>query len=294
MREASGFDGRARLGRNRAEREDALGAMSEKEALMANTNPGSCGRSAEQKPVRVGSDQSRRADRGLLTSGMTVNEQCASSSAARVKARGWALARSGGGSHELRSMLETVARQFGTPLAGREGRSMDRLSPRSQGEAHPKSLSAIHGAGVFPLHTDGAHLAKPPRFILLACQAAGSSPVPTVLARYDSLGLAERTACNLSAAPFLVSNGRRSFYATICGEREMCVRYDRGCMRPASPQSAELAVLFEDALRHAPVHTHHWVAGDILVVDNWRVLHGRGLGAGMPSSDRALLRVAIQ
>jgi Taurine catabolism dioxygenase TauD, TfdA family len=225
---------------------------------------------------------------------MTVDELCASTGATQVKARGWALARTPSGSHELLSVLEAVARQFGTPLAGRQGRLIDRLNPRSQGEAHPKSLSAIHGAGAFPLHTDGAHLTKPPRFIALGCQAAGSSPVPTVLVQYDSLGLAESTAADLSAAPFLVSNGRRSFYSTICDEKEMRVRYDRGCMRPASSQSAKLAVRFDDALSRAPRHIHRWAPGDILVLDNWRVLHGRGLGAGMSSSDRTLLRVTIQ
>jgi hypothetical protein len=225
---------------------------------------------------------------------MTVNELCASTGAAQVKARGWALAPTGSGSHELPSLLKAVARQFGTLLAGRQGRLMDRHNPRSQGEAYPKSLSPIHGAGAFPLHTDAAHLTKPPRFSALGCQAAGSSPVPTVLVHYDSLGPAESTAADLSAAPFLVSNGRRSFYSTTCDEKEMRVRYDRGCMRPASSRSAKLAARFDHAWSRAPMHIHRCAAGDILVLNNWRVLHGRGLGAGMPSSDRTLSRVTIQ
>ena len=37
-----------------------------------------------------------------------------------------------------------------------------------------------------------------------------------------------------------------------------------------------------------------WQIGDMLVVDNWRVLHGRGFESSVVSPDRRILRVAVQ
>jgi alpha-ketoglutarate-dependent taurine dioxygenase len=38
----------------------------------------------------------------------------------------------------------------------------------------------------------------------------------------------------------------------------------------------------------------HWRIGDVLIIDNWNVLHGRGLAGTQASSDRKLFRVSVQ
>jgi Taurine catabolism dioxygenase TauD, TfdA family len=224
---------------------------------------------------------------------MISDEPCGAAVAAEVAKRGWARMRAGAG-EDLRSVLLAATRLLGRPATGRNGQVIEELSPRQRGSAFPRSLSAIHGMGGFPLHTDGAHLAAPPRYILLGCERAGSSSMPTVLVGFDDLGLTASETRALSAAPFLVNNGRRSFYTTIADEKRMMVRYDRGCMRPATPHSARIAERMEAALASAPVKVHHWSEGEILVLDNWQVLHGRGLGPAEAPSDRVLLRVSVQ
>ena len=225
---------------------------------------------------------------------MTLLELLAADSAARIEEEGWALARTDLAAPALNAALAVLAECLGTPMTGRGGRVIEQLNPLTSEKAHPKSLSAIHGAAGFPLHTDGAHHARPPRFIALACEHAGSNPVPTVLTRFWEVMLDRREIAELGAAPFLVRNGRCSFYTTISEKAGILVRYDRGCMEPATIQSGELAARLDQALLQAPWHIHDWRMGDILVVNNWRVLHGRGKDAGEASSDRTLLRVSIQ
>jgi alpha-ketoglutarate-dependent taurine dioxygenase len=48
----------------------------------------------------------------------------------------------------------------------------------------------------------------------------------------------------------------------------------------------------ETELRHAEMHAHQWTPGVALLVDNWRVLHGRGTSP-LPDYDRVLERIVI-
>jgi alpha-ketoglutarate-dependent taurine dioxygenase len=39
---------------------------------------------------------------------------------------------------------------------------------------------------------------------------------------------------------------------------------------------------------------HWWQPGDVLVIDNYMVLHGRGVNDESASSDRKLLRASVE
>jgi alpha-ketoglutarate-dependent taurine dioxygenase len=65
-------------------------------------------------------------------------------------------------------------------------------------------------------------------------------------------------------------------------------------MVPQGAESAVTAKLIADRANEVGVTFVHWRAGDVLVIDNWNVLHGRGLGLSEASSDRKLLRVNLQ
>jgi alpha-ketoglutarate-dependent taurine dioxygenase len=166
--------------------------------------------------------------------------------------------------------------------------------PTKQAGANVKSLSAVHGLGSFPMHTDGAHRLQPPRFVVLVCASPGTSPVPTTLLRFRDLQVTASERARFEAAAFLVRNGRRSFYSTICSRSRPFIRFDAGCMVPQGAESAATAKLIADRANEVGVTFVHWRAGDVLVIDNWNVLHGRGLGLSEASSDRKLLRVNLQ
>jgi hypothetical protein len=214
--------------------------------------------------------------------------------AGRVRRDGWfksAVAEMG---HDLRSAPEAVATLLGNPVTGRAGRKIEPLKPTKQVSANAKSLSVMHGLGPFPMHTDGAHWLQPPRFIVLVCASPGTSPVPTTLVRFRDLQVTASERARLESAPFLVRNGRRSFYSTICSPSRMFIRYDAGCMEPQGPESEASLRLIADRAKEVGCRPVHWQTGDVLVIDNWDVLHGRGLGPSEASNDRKLLRVSVQ
>jgi Taurine catabolism dioxygenase TauD, TfdA family len=214
--------------------------------------------------------------------------------AARVRKDGWlksTVVEIGG---DLHATAETIAKNLGKPINGRAGKKIEPLIPTKQTGAHAKSLSVVHGLGSFPMHTDGAHLPQPPRFVVLVCASPGTAQVPTTLLRFRDLHVTEHDRTLLEAAPFLVRNGRRSFYSTICSRSRPFIRFDEGCMAPQSKEGEASARLIERRSAEIGVTAVHWLIGDVLIIDNWNVMHGRGLGATQASSDRKLFRVSVQ
>lgn len=211
-----------------------------------------------------------------------------------VRERGWLHLRATGTQNNLAAEALKLALQLGDPMAGREGGPIETLAPLPIENANINSLSMQHGLGAFPLHIDGAHLPQPPRFILLACARPGLSPIPTVLARFRDLRLhhAERHQCESAAV--LIRNGRQSFYSTILDRSRPFIRFDQGCIKPMCLDGKQ--ALKAIALRAAETGptAFDWQAGDILVIDNWRVLHGRGMPPSIASPDRCILRMSIQ
>lgn len=171
---------------------------------------------------------------------------------------------------------------------------MESLRLLSREAAHPHSLSAIHGQQAFPMHTDGAHHIRPPRFLVIACWSRGKTDVPTLLTRFDSLALTAEEERQCEAAPFLVRIGRRSFYASIVDRAREFIRFDQGCMTPGTPDAAAALEAMRRRLSGCEKIEFHWQEGDVLIINNWKVLHGRGEAATSASSDRHLLRVSVQ
>lgn len=95
----------------------------------------------------------------------------------------------------------------------------------------------------------------------------------------------------LEGAPILVRTGRRSFYSTILSPDRSFLRYDPGCLEAVDERGRAALGLAERRLALASPNVRTWRRGDILIIDNWRVLHARG-----PSdhgSGRRLARILI-
>ena len=129
----------------------------------------------------------------------------------RVCELGWLRMHASSPHDRLGDEILSLARTLGEPCVGRNGRLLERLAPMESNEANTNSLSAAHGVATFPLHIDGAHKPEPPHFVILACECSGSSPVPTVLARFDELDLTsgERHQCE-AAHSFFATDVDRS------------------------------------------------------------------------------------
>jgi hypothetical protein len=214
--------------------------------------------------------------------------------AGRVLRNGWLKSTVTAMGQDIGSAPEHIAKLLGDSIAGRDGQKVEPLTPTKPALANVKSLSAVHGLGSFPMHTDGAHRLRPPRFVVLVCASPGKSPVATTLVRFGDLQISASEQARLEAAPFLVRNGRRSFYSTIYSRSRSFIRYDAGCMVPQDSESEASVKLIAHRASEVGFTLVHWRTEDVLVIDNWNVLHGRGLGVSDASPDRKLLRVSVQ
>jgi alpha-ketoglutarate-dependent taurine dioxygenase len=194
---------------------------------------------------------------------------------------------------DWREQLLTLVSGLGTPAATRSGGGLcDTLQPMEAEAAKPQSLSKVHAVGEFPLHIDTAHWLTPCRYVMLACVSPGSASRPTLLLDARLLPLNEHQSSLLHSTPLRVTNGRNSFFSSILSKARPFVRFDPGCMTATTTDGPKaLAVL---ARHNWPdyIETVHWKTGTVLVMDNWRMLHGRG-HADCPDSDRILLRISI-
>jgi hypothetical protein len=211
-----------------------------------------------------------------------------------VRENGWLRATFNKSENDLAAEILRLAQQIGKPIPGRRGRIIEALVPLPPKLAAVSSLSKLYGLEAFPIHTDGAHKPVPPRFIILACANPGTTPAPTVLGRLRDLALLDSERECLGTAVFLIRNGRRSFYSTILDSSRSFIRFDQGCMVPTCPKGTKTLHTITSRGNDFAANLIFWNPWDVLIVDNWNVLHGRGFQSGVTSSDRLLLRVSIQ
>ena len=177
---------------------------------------------------------------------------------------------------KLQSELLAFANELGTPIAARsKGEVVHKLFVTSSEQASPKSLSKIHSTGRFPLHTDSAHWPTPCRYIVLGCENSGTGKRSTLLLDWTSITPNVDLANAIRTEPFRVVNGAGSFFATLWSDREKRIRYDAGCMSPTSKVGESLAKFMLSISEYDDCVSFEWSAKKILVIDNWRMLHGR-------------------
>jgi Taurine catabolism dioxygenase TauD, TfdA family len=187
--------------------------------------------------------------------------------------------------------LGRIGDLLGTRTAGRAGALEELIQPQQPGEAHARSLSARYGLNALPFHTELSHRPLPCRYLLLGCVDPGSPSAVTMLLDWRTLGLSPDELQLLEAAPILVRNGRRSFYTMILPSDHAFLRYDPGCLEAVDARGRAALRLIEHRLASGAPRSHKWRRGDILIIDNWRVLHGRG--PSNEGSGRRLARILI-
>lgn len=193
--------------------------------------------------------------------------------------------------------MVAIASAIGTAVSSRPSAPvLQRLTPVAPENAPAQSLSADHGLASFPFHTDGAHHRRPPHWVLMRCVDPGPENRPTLLADTSELSLQARQWRDLERAVWWVHSGGRAFLTSVVREqdRRRVVRYDRGCMRPAVGACAGIADFFESAIEKALQHRLNWRQGDLVIFDNWRMLHARAAADGHDAGIRVLERVLVQ
>jgi hypothetical protein len=194
---------------------------------------------------------------------------------------------------DLTEEVRTHAQMLGEITASRGHHLVERITPKTPDGAYPGSLSSKYGLGSLPLHTDTAHWAIPCRYLVMTCAELGPVPTPTILLDGWRVLLSEQEVSACRRAVFLIRNGRRSFYGSIREGARGFLRVDPGCMTPLE-RDGEMALHAFSLDRHEKaLHQHDWKIGEILVIDNWRMLHGRGSGK-RTAHGRILLRAMVR
>ncbi|MFI7048964.1 hypothetical protein [Streptosporangium sandarakinum] len=162
------------------------------------------------------------------------------------------------------------------------------LRPTPRDKARRNSLSAQYGMDAQPLHTDGAHLIRPPDIVILIGETPNSTPTRLWQPLRLDDGVIQVPPEEVCHGVFLVRAGTDSFFATAYTERGY--RYDPGCMTPGDARARQAAAFFTEGQKDAI--DHHWDQPNmILVINNALVLHGRASAHADPA--RELTRVSF-
>lgn len=205
---------------------------------------------------------------------------------------GWSLhCSTGPDADAIVSELGKLGDCLGACVAGRSGALEEVVEPHGADDAHPRSLSARYGLQALPFHTELSHRTRPCRYLLLGCIDPGSPAAATMLLDWRTLGFSSEELDILEGTPVLVRSGRRSFYSTILAPGGAFLRYDPGCLEAVDQRGRIAMALVEDRIAAASPQAHNWRRGDILIIDNWRVLHGRS--PSDQGSGRRLARILI-
>jgi L-asparagine oxygenase len=196
-----------------------------------------------------------------------------------------------------RCSTESLLGLIGDPVALGSKGPIHQLRPRRVEEAPLNTYSGNYGLGEFPLHTDLAHWFLPPRYFLLRC-VVGFENVPTVLV--DGFPLVKQVGTTVLTRALMLPrrfvNGKRCLLRLfqMADSAASLIRWDEKYIQPATKAGATGTSRFSKVLAEAPrILASLSQPGDTIIIDNWRMLHGR---AAVPESclsrniDRVYLR----
>lgn len=165
------------------------------------------------------------------------------------------------------------------------------LIPKEIESTKIHSLSSSFGLNPFPLHSDGTHLSKPPRFIILRSKSANETR--TLLS--DGFKLRENTNWeeykNSLWEIKTIDKGiiqTKLFNIDIDTEKEF-IRYNNLSMKCI--EGDKFAIY--KAVHSLPIHAIKWNKNTTIIIDNWRMLHGREKIKDIDCKSRVIERLQV-
>lgn len=180
------------------------------------------------------------------------------------------------GSYRPNDSIVEIAEHFGKPLVPWDDGLVQTLVPQT--EAAPNSYSGIYGLGHFPFHSDLAHWRTPPRYLLLRCITGHADVSTLMIDGHDLIGAV--TLDILSRAIFKPRRPRDGSVSLLrlCESVEdvVRIRWDEVFLKPASRigEVADLRIRGWLSTR-TPTALSLAEPHDMLLIDNWRMLHAR-------------------
>jgi L-asparagine oxygenase len=169
------------------------------------------------------------------------------------------------------------------------------LRPRHTAEVKENQYSGHYGLDLFPLHTDLAHWMLPPRYLLLRCLVGTDDVFTNLLPSSHVVGLLgtaslRRAVLRARKRRFACSGLVRAL-SLHC--EEQIFRWDPVFLEPPNRHAEALGrAMLDPALNDATTRVRLQYPGDTLIIDNWRMLHGRSpvpAGSELRSIERIYL-----
>ena len=192
------------------------------------------------------------------------------------------------------TLLE-LATMYGRPIPAKDGRLISELRPTLPSKAAPNTFASVHGTKAYPLHTDTAFWPTPARYIILS--ATGDLRRSTTLCRWEALlqsFLIAELRC-IESSIWTVTVTRQPFLCTLRfnSHDDVGYRFDPLAMSPINWAAQDARQILEDHLAKVEPITFNWADHAVLVLDNWKVLHGRG-AAPEREGERVVSRIYIE
>ena len=171
------------------------------------------------------------------------------------------------------------------------------LKPCGKAEASKNQYSGNYGLNEFPLHTDLAHWAIPPRYLMLRCQKSSWTVATRLLASSTLASMLDTTILRQA----LVRPRRPGRNGILCllpltfyAEGISGIRWDPLFLIPMNEAAGRVAktMLTHDWQQSKLISLTLAEPGDTLILDNWRILHGRSK-ISRTEIDRRLERIYL-
>lgn len=176
------------------------------------------------------------------------------------------------------STTQAIAANLGGVVPIRNIPTVQTLKPAIEKESSLNVYSGNYGLRQFPPHTDLAHWYVPPKYLMLRCVIPARDVYTTLLHTETAIkGLAESTIRNAMFVP------RRK----LCGQLPLLwfcqrnkshslFRWDQLFLNPSNDEAKEISSTIQRldmASEFEKLYLRN--AADTLIIDNWRMLHGR-------------------
>ena len=174
---------------------------------------------------------------------------------------------------------EDAFSEFGTMVSLPGVAEVQVLTPRHTDHAPPNTYSGNFGIQAFPLHTDLAHWFLPPRFFALRCVTGSRQVSTTLIDVKDLMCVVERKSLKRALVrPRRPVKHNRLLLRLLSWRADGCELFRWGSLFivPATNESQDICETVVERLASIePKEVWLENPGDTLIIDNWRMLHGR-------------------
>ncbi|MEY8239276.1 MAG: hypothetical protein RPT25_02960 [Cycloclasticus sp.] len=177
-------------------------------------------------------------------------------------------------SNPEKSILE-VASDFGEVYKVPTMPLVQTLTPRFRENEQENTYSGNYGLNEFPFHTDLAHWYVPPRYLFLRCEFPAVDVATKLI---DCQDIMNDEVIDLLARAHFRPRKRLDGKSNILKIfNENIFRWDSIFIKPANKIGERLKICIVELLHSIQSQEVFLTSkGDCLLIDNWRMLHGRG------------------